>query len=432
MIGSLGGRHVQWAVVMWVAVLAVAAAIWIFIPSQVVGWDLDVIQRAIESLRAGHDPYLDSIAAQREYFRHVAPSAIASPPFSYVYSPITLPLLRFVGRFPLVVAGVLYWTLYGIGGLTVLWLGLQLTEPRERQIFAVLAPALMFFPGLLESGILVSGNIAFLLYGGLFAAAWRGWRRGTWNWFYVAALVASCFKPPMLSMLAIPIFSDRKQWLPSCLTGGIGLALFCLQPVLFPSEFRNFMQTLNLMFDLQHDYSGSPAGLLAGFFYGGARFHTAFVFVYLLFGIPTVVMLRVLSLRYFEGELSFRRWIPVMLLGVLLLNPRINEYDAGAVTLPLAVVAWRVFSRVQERTQALLTLTLLFLGANIFVAVTSPAGPVTWKCTQGVLLLSLFWSGSWMLFREVRERRNVQTAALVNGVAVQDVLPGMAINVERR
>ena len=417
---------------MWIAVLSVAAAIWIFIPSQVVGWDLDVIHRAIVSLQAGHDPYLDSVEAQRKYFSVVAPSATASPPFSYVYSPVTLPLLRAVGHLPMAVAGTAYWTLYGLGGLTLLWVGLQLAETSERRIFAVLAPALMFFPGLLESGILVSGNVAFLLYGSLFAAAWVGWKRGHWHWFYLAALVASCFKAPMLSVLAIPMLSNRRQWPFSAVTGAIGVALFCLEPVLFPHEFQHFMQALDMMFRLQHDYSGSPAGLLAGFLYGGNHFRLTFVLVYLSFALPTAAVLRTLSVRYFDGELSFREWIPLMLLGVLLLNPRINEYDSAAVTLPMGLIAWRVFSRLQGGRRAIVTLGLLFLAANIFVAVTSPAGPVSWKCTQCVLLVGLFWSGAWMLFSDVQERRDAQAAALVDELTLPGVLPGMAVSARTR
>ena len=42
-------------------------------------------------------------------------------------------------------------------------------------------------------------------------------------------------------------------------------------------------------------------------------------------------------------------WVPVMSIGVVLLYPRIMEYDVAPVTLFLAIVVWRTFS--QNNTQ---------------------------------------------------------------------------------
>src|ERR1700728_2288589 len=88
------------AVIFWVCAI-ITAVIWFFIPSAASGWDLHVYANAIHSLRIGHDPYLDGIAVQRAFHAHLAEHPNAAPPFSYVYSPITLPLLRWLGSFSL-------------------------------------------------------------------------------------------------------------------------------------------------------------------------------------------------------------------------------------------------------------------------------------------------------------------------------------------
>ncbi len=72
-------------------------------------------------------------------------------------------------------------------------------EPEERPIFALLAPAAIYFPGLIETKVIFSGNLVYILYGLVFATAWLGWRRGAWSWFYLATLSASCFKAPLHS-----------------------------------------------------------------------------------------------------------------------------------------------------------------------------------------------------------------------------------------
>ena len=55
-------------------------------------WDFDVYSRAIRSLKAGHDPYLDGTALQESVQKNGEPGEDSVISFSYVYTPITLPL----------------------------------------------------------------------------------------------------------------------------------------------------------------------------------------------------------------------------------------------------------------------------------------------------------------------------------------------------
>ena len=81
--------------VFWVLASS-AILIWSLVPTYVVGWDLEVYENAIRALRLGHDPYLDGIAVQREFHATLAQHPTAPTPFTYVYSPLTVPLLRVI------------------------------------------------------------------------------------------------------------------------------------------------------------------------------------------------------------------------------------------------------------------------------------------------------------------------------------------------
>ena len=127
--------------IVFAGLAVLALAIWSQIPGYVVGWDLQVYRAAIFSLRAGHDPYLDGMAVQRIFHAERVHAPDAPTPFTYVYSPITLPLLRLIAMLPLTVSGAMYWLLYCLAALATLWVGMQFVERREMPVFALLAPA---------------------------------------------------------------------------------------------------------------------------------------------------------------------------------------------------------------------------------------------------------------------------------------------------
>ena len=168
-------------IAMWVAV-GIALVVWTHF--EIPGWDLRVYEAAIHSLRARHDPYADAMAIQQVYHEKTGDGDRGAPPYSYVYSPITLPLLRLIGAIPSWFSGRMYWGLYILAVLAQLPIVLQFTEQRERRYFEYLIPAASFFPGLLQNGVVLSGNIAYFQYAAVFWCAVLGWRRGNWTWFY--------------------------------------------------------------------------------------------------------------------------------------------------------------------------------------------------------------------------------------------------------
>lgn len=391
-----GRRPPAMLLVLWMlifAALPIAASLG---PS---GWDLNVYRRAIDSLHAGHDPYLDSMAAQQVYFAETRHSD-GDPPFGFVYPPVTLPILRVAGALPAWLSSSVY-CLLSIGGvLAEIWVALLAMEERERSFFLYLAPITIFFPGLLANGIFLGVNVAYILYGAALLAAVIGWRRERWGWFYLAVLAASCVKAPMLSLVVIPLFSARRQWVPALATLGAGVALFACSAVAWPVLFAHQMESIELQVRLFRDFGSSPAGLFSTVLLDHGRFSpTMSMLFYLAYAVPVFLVLRSLSQRFFAGEFSFAQWLPVLLVGALLLNPRLIEYDLAAVTLPLALIAWRSLASVgtPARASVWLAIALVVMNGAALVSWTM------WKFTEGPLLVACFVAGTTGLLKEARE-----------------------------
>jgi hypothetical protein len=376
---------------MWIA-LVLAVSIWIHFETP--GVDLQVYAAAIQALRSGHDPYADATAIQQVYHQQVGDPNGGDRPYSYVYSPITLPLLRLVGNIPFWLSARMYWLLYIAAVFGQIWAALRFTTHSERRFFLYLAPAVAFFPELLQNGVVLSGNIAYILYFAVFWCALAGWRRGNWSWFYAAVLAASCIKAPLLSLVVIPALSSRKQWLPTGLTAAAGIALFAIQPILWPSLFRNYLQAVDLQFLYNRDFGSSPAGLFSDTLFRMGRSYSPAGFVfYLCYAIPLFALLLQLARMYQRGSFSLRQWAPVLLVGVILLNPRIKEYDVASITLPLTLVAWRFFAIFCSTAKTILYLAIFFVMANTLDVYAR-------KLVEAPLLVVVFAAGCWTLTRQ--------------------------------
>jgi hypothetical protein len=277
---------------------------------------------------------------------------------------------------------------------------MQAAEGSERKYFVYLAPLAPFFPGLLEDGTVLSGNVAHILYGLILLAALVGWRRGSWHWFYIAVLAASCIKAPFLTLLVIPLFSARRQWLSTAITGSLGVALFALPSLIWPALFKHYLKAVELLFSYSHDFGCSPSGLFSDFLWSRGVLYerSSFVF-YLCYAIPLFFLLLYLSKSFLRGSFSIHQWVPVLLTGVVLLNPRLIEYDVAALALPLALIGWRVVSSCTTHRNAIIVLSVLFVIANCFAV----RGWELRKMIDGPLLVLFFMAGSLNLLLLSRE-----------------------------
>jgi len=381
------------AVVFWV-LTTIAIVVWSLVPGYAVGWDLNVYRHAIHSLQSGQDPYADGIAVQRAFHSTLANHPSDYPPFTYVYSPITLPLLGIVGGWPVWLTGVGYWMLYFAGAAVAIWIGMLSVEEDERSVFAVLAPIAIFFPGLVLNDVLFSGNIAYILYGLVFGTAALGWRGKGWGWFYAAVLIASCGKAPMLSLLVIPLVSERKQWLWAGATGMAGIVLFVMQPLLWPGSFGRYLEAVELQFSFNRDFGTSPAGQLAEVLYDAIPYRMTSAATYLLYAVPFFCALLYLSRRYFDGRFSQKQWIPVVLVGTLLMNPRILEYDTAPMAIPMALIAWRFLGRGSSSVARIVKASIFFALINVWTVFHQAP---RWRHMESVVLVAVFVAGAWLL-----------------------------------
>jgi hypothetical protein len=365
--------------------------------------DAQVYFNAIHSVHLGHDPYAEGVAAASLFRGQMALHPNATPPYFYLYSPITLPVLQLLGCFPAVLYISGYWLIYAAGVLAAIFVSVKFTEPGERSFFLFLAPAAAFFPGFFQEATVMDGNIAFILYGLVFVCALLGWRRGRWHWFYLAVLAASCFKIPMLSLLAIPLLSARKQWLPVCVTGAAGLSLFAMQLWIWPVYFHNYLRAIAFEFSLGHAFGVSPAGL-SGFalFNAGLPYSNAGAAVYIVFALPLFALLLYLSRQFHMGHFSLEQWVPVMMMGVILLNPRVLENDFAPLTLFMAMTLWRVIASLTSAKRAVV-LSFLFVAVMNIAAAMITFIDVTGlylNCIEGLVLLAIFAAGCWNLLRQ--------------------------------
>lgn len=376
------------------------------------GWDVDIYRAGMRSIHAGHDPYTDATAIQRLFHQQLLsnPKLLLTqdPPFSYVYSPITLPLLRLIGTIPDWLSGVVYYLLYFAAALAQVWVTFRAVERSERSYFRYLAPVAIFFPGFLADATIMSGNIAYILYASVLLTAVLGWQRGVWRWFYIATLAASCVKAPLLSLVVIPVLSARRQWLATAFTGTIGLALFAVQPVMWPTLFRHYLEAVDLQFRFNRDFGCSPAGLFGDVLYNhGIAYSPASMIFFVAYAIPLLALLVYFSRLYLHGSFSLAQWIPVMLVGVILLNPRIMEYDTAPLALPLALVAWRFLARWTRPPGRIACMSLLFLAVNAI----GTRGWSVRKLTDGPLLVLFFAAGVWNLRQLASEAEHQPTSA---------------------
>ena len=380
-----------------------AVLIWSLVPGYAIGWDSDVYLRALNALRQQKDPYLDGIARQVVYHNERSHKADEPIPYTYVYSPMTLPFLRLTGRLPVRAIGIGFWFLYFVGALLAIWVGTQAADGvKEKRALALMAPAAIFFPGLLQNDVLFSGNIAYIFYGMVMCASLLGWRKHRWLPFYLVVLLFSCWKAPLLSLLVLPVFSERKQWIGAACTMVAGVVLFALQPLVWPSIFRHYLEAVDLQFRWNHDFGCHPAGVLANALFRVAPYRTTTAIGYVLFAGGVLAILFPLRSRYLAGGIKPAQWWPLLLIGVVLLNPRIMEYDVAAITIPLALVSWRFIVR---RSASLMRSTILWL---LFLLVINAFAPFAWKgfapfvgqVVHCLVLVVIFAAGSWDLYRQ--------------------------------
>ena len=326
---------------------------------------------------------------------------------SLPYSPLfIIPASGLAKLLPLWLMISLFGVAYILGWLTELWVGMQCATPEERKVLRYVAPVIAFFPGLLVSDAIATGNIAYILYGMMLAGAVVGWKRGHWNWFYLAVLMSSCVKVHLLTMLVIPLLCGRRQWMRALATSTIGLSLYALQSRIWPQAFDVYLNTLKTMSHSKHEFGCGPVGNLARVLQGfGVSYELPCVLFYAVYAIALFLLLLWISRLHREGRICFESWAPVMLVGVVLLNPRILCYDVAAVSLPMVILVWRSLHENGQspRRFILIGAAVAWFTLNVLVEVNEDfvtVFPYLWRYLEMFLMLGIFAIGVRQVMKE--------------------------------
>jgi len=374
------------------------------------GWDFRYYQATIHDLRQGIDPYARGNAEIAEFQRQYVAGLAEDLPLTYHYAPLTLVLLRAVQGLPDWVLGLLCGMTVALGALLELWAGYQMAYKHERRWLALALPAIIFFPGLVIDDVVLSGNVAFILYGLILAAAVPGWKRNQWIWYYLAVLVASLCKLPFLALLAFPVLLARHQWIPSVATACAGMTAFAVQARLWPSLFREYVAGIQMMLDWKREFGYGPAGIVgkALLSRGYSPSHASAIF-HAVFAAMLGTILLVLAVRVRTCKIRPETWAPVALVGTLLLGPRLMRYDLAAISVPMLLIAVRALRHVlhqQPDEETARAHTPLFLRLPVLIAMTcflvpnviAITGPFSFP-GETLILLAVFSLGAWSIFQ---------------------------------
>jgi hypothetical protein len=373
--------------VLWLLVLITAIVMAVTIPS---AGDAKVYENTVKEVQSSISPYVAGIA--RLQLNHARSSRDRT--MNYIYPPITLPLVRAIGLPPAWLRVSAFCLLYLASAWLLLRTQENFIEQDERKFLLWVSPLCVFFPGLLNDDFFLAGNIAPILYGLICAAAIWDWKHRQWKWFYLAVLFAFVFKAPMLTLLAIPVLTRAGEWLKVAITGFVACALLLLQGWIWPGPMNTYLRMMDMEFVYNRQFGFGPTGCLGrALLDPGLPYLGPCAVFYLFSSLAIFLLLHTYAQHYQAGRLTMREWMPVLLIGVILLSPRIKQYDAEAVTLPLAIVAWRVLmDRKSGKKQAVaLGIALLAVGNVLALAANS------WDFIEMLLMVTLFGHSVWKL-----------------------------------
>jgi len=184
-------------------------------------------------------------------------------------------------------------------------------------------------PGFSELVTLRGGNASAVFYLLALVTALPGLRRDRWGWFYLAVLLAGMVKIAFLLLLLLPIFAGKRQWLWSAACGLATMATYPLHRWLAPATYQDFVSAAYVQVvvraDLGHGILGAVANVERKLLHHRVDFLPYLVQTVFIIGI----FLALLVIRRRElAKGNEGVWLALLLVAIVLCNPRIQPYDS--------------------------------------------------------------------------------------------------------
>lgn len=302
-------------------------------------WDSDPYARGIAKIAAGRTPYDDPLDE--------------SLPFAYppIFARAGALLARLL---PSPIGYTLYVALYCLSMVgTQLLLApffLRGLDRARALTLLILAPL-----SLVSSTMFWSGNIHVIWLFLAALAAVPGVRGDRWMAYRIVALFAMINQPLFASLLLLPVFAGRRQWLPSIATAVLGAAVYLGQRVVDPVLNTEFQRSLPARLAVLGDYGQGMFGIVlwaAGKLTGAKPLLAA--------GALQVAV----SLAIVGGLFALRgrvarddpRWWALLAVAIVAVNPRIMPYDVAAVATPAIALLFALPAARQWAVAAVVTL----------------------------------------------------------------------------
>jgi hypothetical protein len=233
-----------------------------------------------------------------------------------------------------------------------------------------------------------SANIACPLYLLAFAGAIPGLKKNRWLWFYLAVIAVSLIKVNFLLMLMLPFFVGKRQMVRSCIAGAAVMAAYLLQRMLAPGLYAGYERSLHYVVVGQDNYGFGVFGIIANL---DLKFHHS-VGVAPYLGMGALLLMLVIGLWCLRARIGPAAdeggnggvWATLVIVAILLANPRSIYYDRCFATEATLVLLVHVFTR----NKPLFLYLILFL-ASALTAIF-PWSLLLDRALETVLLLGVF------------------------------------------
>ena len=277
------------------------------------GWkdDLPVYSGAVQAFQDHADPYTKAYGG-----------------LLFVYPPVVL----YAGSTLENVFGVHIWGIFfSLHVVCMLLTPLLLARYflRDSWLTPMMA-ALVFLSESRFTGVMAiySANVAPSLYFLALLAAVPGIRSNRWRWFYLVVLIAGLIKLTLVILLLLPVFAGTRQWLRSISCGAGVISGYAVQAKVVPALYAGYKSALLQQVSVRGLYGYGVFGVVASL--DGRLHRHVGGDAYVAWACCAAAMLGGLFwLKSRRADaLDTSTWLALLLMAVIIINPRMLAYDA--------------------------------------------------------------------------------------------------------